>query len=89
MPSRSGAVFWALHILCIDAYVKRSRFSFWQFVRCVRTAPCSWSQRLCTWGRPCSRSLLEVVSVGIIHTHVSLCNVMVVGQKDVIPAHAA
>ncbi len=87
----AGAVFWALHILCIDAYVKRSdplEFSFWQFAFCalfsVGTALFLEPGGFAHVGDALLPILYcGVVSVGIAYT------LQVVAQKDVIPAHAA
>lgn len=87
----AGAVFWALHILCIDAYVKRTdplEFSFWQFAFCalfsVGTALFLEPGGFAHVGDALLPILYcGVVSVGIAYT------LQVVAQKDVIPAHAA
>ncbi|CAM1377662.1 DMT family transporter [Fretibacterium fastidiosum] len=87
----AGAVFWALHILCIDAYVKRTdplEFSFWQFAFCalfsVGTALSLEPGGFAHVGDALLPILYcGVVSVGIAYT------LQVVAQKDVIPAHAA
>lgn len=87
----AGAVFWALHILCIDAYVKRTdplEFSFWQFAFCALFSV-GTALSLEPGGFAHVRDALlpilycGVVSVGIAYT------LQVVAQKDVIPAHAA
>lgn len=87
----AGAVFWALHILCIDAYVKRTdplEFSFWQFAFCALFSV-GTALSLEPGGFVHVRDALlpilycGVVSVGIAYT------LQVVAQKDVIPAHAA
>lgn len=87
----AGAVFWALHILCIDAYVKRSdplEFSFWQFAFCalfsVGTAlflePGSFAH--------VGDALLPILYCGVVSVGIAY-TLQVVAQKDVIPAHAA
>ena len=87
----AGAVFWALHILCIDAYVKRTdplELSFWQFAFCalfsVGTALFLERGGFMRIGDALIPILYcGVVSVGLAYT------LQVVAQKDVIPSHTA
>ena len=87
----AGAVFWALHILCIDHYVKRTdalELSFWQFFFCavLSTGAALWleSGSASRAGEALLPILYSgVVSVGLAYT------LQVVAQKDALPSHAA
>lgn len=87
----AGAVFWALHILCIDAYVKRTdslEFSFWQFAFCAL-----FSVGAALFLEPggfmrVGDALLPILYCGVVSVGLAY-TLQVVAQRDVIPSHTA